>query len=81
MSNQVITIVGTVFKSDIGLEAWGIRSLSGEEFRPLNFPDQLKYPQTKVTVLGRLVSEDMSIHMWGKPIIIISFNTTVEELS
>lgn len=71
-------ITGQVFRKDIGLGAWGIRSENGSEYRPVNFPEQLKDDGAMVSVWILPVEEEMSIHMWGIPVKITSFSTTLK---
>ena len=67
-------ITGKVQYQNIGPGFWGIVSSNGEEWRPVNMPEQLKYEGAKISVYGREVDE-MSIFMWGKAIRITSFST------
>jgi hypothetical protein len=53
---------------------WSIIGDDGREWRPVNFPEQLKHSGKAVEIIGREVDEE-SIFMWGTPIKIISFHT------
>lgn len=68
------TITGTVRYQNIGPGFYGIIDKKGNEWRPVNMPEQLKYEGREVTVEVKEV-DDMSIFMWGKPVKIISFST------
>ncbi len=67
-------ISGTAQFQNIGPGFWGIIDDKGNEWRPVNMPEQLKYEGASITVYGREVDE-MSIFMWGKAIRIVSFST------
>lgn len=54
---------------------WGIVDQSGEQWRPVNMPEQLKAEGKEVEIKAREVEEDMSIFMWGTPVRILSFQT------
>jgi hypothetical protein len=66
---------GTVFFQHLGTGAWGIRDAKGQEWRPVNFPAQLKHEGAQVEVTAQKVAEDFSIYMWGEPVEIVSFDT------
>ncbi len=53
---------------------WGIVDNQGNEWRPINMPEQLKKEGKQVSVMVREVDE-MSIFMWGTPVRILSFST------
>ncbi|MCB0663099.1 MAG: hypothetical protein KDC24_10190 [Saprospiraceae bacterium] len=69
------TIEGRVIFKEIGTGAWGIESKDGTEYRPVNFPEQLKKKGANVKVKIKPVDEDFSIHMWGEPVEIVGFST------
>ena len=69
------TIKGTVTYQDIGTGFWGIIDDSGNEWRIVDMPDQLKYDGKKVAVKAKAVNEDFSTFMWGEPVKIVSFST------
>ena len=68
-------ITGKVQYQNIGPGFWGIISNDGNEWRPVNMPEQLKYEGAIIEVYGHEVEEEMSIFMWGKAIKITSFST------
>ena len=69
------TIKGTVTYQDIGTGFWGIIDDSGNEWRVVNMPDQLKYNGKKVAVKAKAAKEDFSTFMCGEPVKIVSFST------
>jgi hypothetical protein len=73
--SKTIEIIGKAFYKNVGMGAWGILDQSGTEFRPINMPDQLKNNQGEVRCIAVHVDEDVSMHMWGTPVKIISFHT------
>lgn len=70
-----IQITGKVFKQNLGVASWGIRDMSGNEYRPVNMPEQLKSEGARVAIRAIEVDEGFSIHMWGTAVRIISFHT------
>ncbi len=66
---------GKVFYKNVGTGAWGIRDMSGQEWRPINMPEQLKAEGAEVNLFVREVEEDFSMHMWGTPVEILNFHT------
>ena len=69
------TIKGTVVYKNIGPGCWGIIDDQGGEWRPVDFPEQLKKEGRAVTVRIREVTEDFSVFMWGKAVDIVGFYT------
>lgn len=67
-------ITGTVSFQQIGTGFWGIVDSHGNEWRPVNMPEQLKLEGKKVTVTVE-ETEDMSVFMWGTPVLVKSFHT------
>ena len=53
---------------------WSIVGTNGDNYRPLNMPEQLKSNGVDVEVLAVEVDE-ISMIMWGTPVKIISFST------
>ena len=74
---SVFTIKGNIFFQDLGTGSWGIRSDDGKEYRPINMPNQLKFQDARVEVQLEEIDEDFSIHMWGIPVKVIAFSTTI----
>ena len=54
---------------------WGIIDEKGNEWRPVNMPEQLKVEGKQVEVTATETEEEVSIFMWGTPVRIISFHT------
>ncbi len=72
---STLHIKGKVVYQNLGTGFWGIIDSKGNEWRPVNMPDQLKYEGKKVTVVAHKAQEGMSIFMWGKAIEVVSFST------
>ena len=68
-------ITGTVKKIDLGLGFYGVITDSGEEIRPINFPEQLKFEGKKVSLLVETATEDFSMFMWGTTVKVRGFKT------
>ena len=68
-------IKGNVVRVEIGPGCWGIQDEQGQEWRPVNMPEQLKYPGRVVGVEAENVDDNFDIFMWGKPVRIVSFAT------
>ncbi len=54
---------------------WGLIGEKGEEWRPVNMPEQLKYDGKRVDVVLAEADDDFSIYMWGEPVTVVSFQT------
>ena len=70
-----IKIDGKVVYQNLGTGFWGIEDSKGNQWRPVNMPEQIKYEGKQVKIVATEVDEDMSIFMWGTPVKVISFNT------
>ena len=68
-------ISGTVTYQNLATGFWGIVDDKGNEWRPVNMPEQLKQQGKKITVTIREVDEGMSIFMWGTPVEVVGFGT------
>ena len=68
-------ITGKVVYQNLGVGFWGIVDKSGNEYRPINMPEQLKYKGAEVRVTIKEIEEEMSMFMWGTPVKIVSFRT------
>ena len=68
-------IKGKIVYQNLGMGFWGIVGNDGREWLPINMPEQLKTSGAEVQVVAKKVEEDMSMHMWGEAIRIISFQT------
>lgn len=66
-------IKGKVSYQQLGPGFWGIIDQSGKEWRPLNPPAGLQKENLQVEVEAEEAEEQMSIFMWGTPILIKSF--------
>ena len=67
-------IRGTVQFVNIGPGFYGIVDKKGNEYRPVNFPEQLKNPGQEVSLLVESVDE-MSVFMWGKSVRVRGFKS------
>lgn len=72
---KVFKITGKVFYKNIGIGAWGIRDLSGKEYRPNFMPEQLKTDGARVSITAKKAEEGFSMHIWGEAIDILGFHT------
>ncbi|MBV6656109.1 MAG: hypothetical protein KI786_20255 [Mameliella sp.] len=70
-----IKIKGTVKYLNMEGGFWGIVSADGQEFRPVEMPEQLKHDGEAVEVTLLPVEEEMSLYMWGQPVKLITFHT------
>lgn len=70
---KTVKITGTVSYQSIETGFWAIIGDDGENWRPVPFPDQLKYEGKKVTVSAVVQEDSFSMIMWGTPITIIGF--------
>ena len=68
-------LTGKVVYQDLEGGFWGIVSDSGQRFRPIHMPEQLKLPGAKVRVEVKHLSNQDDIFMWGEVVEIISFST------
>ena len=64
-------IKGRVVYNAIGPGFWGIVDERGNQWRPVNMPENLKQKGKKVQVRIREINEDFSIFMWGSPVRIL----------
>ncbi len=67
-------ITGKVTHVSLATGFWGVVDQQGNEWRPVNMPEQLKKEGKQVTLTVQKVDE-MSIFMWGTPVRILSFHT------
>ncbi|MFK8005457.1 MAG: hypothetical protein AB8H03_03765 [Saprospiraceae bacterium] len=68
-------ITGKVVYQNFSSGFWGIVSDSGKEYRPVNFPNQLKKKGARVDIVIKKMKDEVSMFMWGEPVKIISFST------
>ncbi len=69
------TINGKIVYQNLGTGFWGIEATNGQQYRPVNMPEQLKHEGARVHLIVREVKEEMSIFMWGKAVRVLSFHT------
>ena len=69
------SISGTVVYQNLGTGMWGIEGDDGQQYRPINMPEQIKYEGAKVRVIIKKVEEAASVFMWGTPVRVVSFHT------
>jgi len=67
-------VLGKVIYHDFSGGFWGIVSDKGIEYRPLNFPIQLKKEGVRVDIVVEYMNDEISMFMWGQPVKIISFS-------
>ncbi len=67
-------ITGTVKWQSLEMGFWSIIDEKGNEWLPVNMPEQLKKEGRKVTVTLREV-DVMNPFMWGTPVVLESFPT------
>lgn len=68
------TINGTITHLPLATGTYGIIDNQGNEWLPINMPEQLKKDGKKVTVTIQEV-DIMSMFMWGTSVRILSFHT------
>ena len=71
----MIKIKGTVVFEQLETGFWGIVDEKGQQWRPVNMPNQLKVEGAKVDIRAIEAEEEISIFMWGTPVKIVSFHT------
>lgn len=59
---------------NLGGGFWGLIALTGEQWRPLNFPEELKQEGLLSDFSLLPVEEDFSVFMWGTAVKILDFN-------
>ena len=69
------TVTGKVVYQNLGMGFWGIEDTKGNQWRPVNMPEQLKHEGKEITVEIKEMEEDMSMFMWGVAVKIVSFST------
>ncbi|MDJ0727700.1 MAG: hypothetical protein QNJ38_21560 [Prochloraceae cyanobacterium] len=68
-----ITVTGAIERSEIGVGTWGVKTEGGETYELLDPPDELLVPQAKVTIVGKVREDVMTIAMIGPVLEIESF--------
>ena len=74
---KALHIKGEVVYQNIGTGFWGIVDDKGNEWRPVNMPNQLKTEGKKVHITAKKAKEGMSIFMWGEAIEVLTFETWI----
>lgn len=69
-----MSITGTIVYNNFEGGFYGIEADNGNQYLPVNLPEQLKYPGRKVK-LEIVPADVVSMLMWGEPVRIISFST------
>jgi len=54
---------------------WGIIDDQGNQYLPVNMPEQLKYKDITVSVVVKPIEDGAGTAMWGRPVYIVSFST------
>ena len=78
-SMKHLEISGIARYHNIETGFWGITDEKGNQWRPVNMPDQLKVNGSRVRCVVREVEDEVSVLMWGTPVEVISFHTTVNK--
>ena len=68
-------IKGKVVYQDLETGFWGIIDKEGNQWRPVEMPEQLKEEGKEVSLLIQEADEAVSMFMWGTPVKILSFST------
>lgn len=72
---KAMTIKGEVQYINLSTGFWAIISDTGEKYRPVNMPDQLKIEGKHIMCKAKPVEEEISMFMWGTPVRITVFET------
>ena len=75
MSKKRIKIEGKVVYMPLETGFWGIESPQGNQWRPVNMPEQLKIEGKEAHLEAEEFKEEFSLFMWGTPVKITSFHT------
>jgi len=67
-------ITGEVVYVDLGPGFFGVKGEDGKDYRPVQFPEQLKTTGAKVSLLVK-PSDKMSMLMWGQAVDVKGFKT------
>lgn len=68
------TIKGTIVWNDLEGGFWGIVDDKGNEWLPVNLPEQLKANGKKARLIIR-ESKEGSMFMWGRTVKVLAFET------
>ena len=72
---DTIRLTGTVSYHNIETGFWGITDTKGNDWLPVNMPEQLKIKGAKVRCTIRRLDDWAGTAMWGVPVKVISFQT------
>jgi hypothetical protein len=67
-------ITATVVYQNLEGGFWGLEDENGNNYLPVNMPEQLKYEGKKVKLVIR-EADAAGTAMWGRPVRIVSFST------
>lgn len=70
-----LSLQATVTYQNIENGFWGLIGPDEEKYLPINFPEQLKYPNKQVEITLLIRDDIMSFMQWGTLVEIISFET------
>ncbi len=70
-----IKVTGKVIYQELGMGFWGIEGEDGNNWLPINMPEQLKMKGETVSVTVKKLEGGVSVAMWGTPVKITSFTT------
>lgn len=73
MANKEVT--GKVVYQNLEGGFWGIIDEQGNQYLPVNMPEQLKYKDRTVSVVIQPIEDGAGAAMWGRPVRIVSFTT------
>lgn len=66
-------ITGTVVYQNLEMGFWGIVDDEGNQYRPVEMPEELQHEGKEVTVTIKEAEEEFSLFMWGTPVEVVSF--------
>ena len=69
------SVRGKVHYQQLGPGFWGIVGANGQNYRPVNMPNQLKHEGKTVLVKVVPAGDVVSIYMWGEAVRIVAFET------
>lgn len=72
---NAISAEGTVEFNDLEGGFFGIIADDGSKYKPVNLPKRFQKDGLRIKFTGKLSSDLMSIHMWGKSIEIIKIDS------
>jgi hypothetical protein len=69
-----VEVLATVRRVEIEGIFWGLKAENGQNYDPLNMPDELKQAGLKVRFFLRMRKDISSTHMWGTPVQIVRYS-------